>query len=111
MKAPFVPRKLVVNTILINIVGNIILWVAAVAYRIFNGDSMQAVNVNAGCMKVGYALLMINAAAFLIMLFNSVRSRQWIWLVASILSLLLLAYEAIFIWGIYGIALMALMDK
>jgi hypothetical protein len=100
-----------ITSIVLNLFGNIVLWVVAVAYRISEGDTIHVVSVQEGCMRVGYVLLSINALAFLIMLFNAARSRQWVWLIVSVLSLALLAYEALFIWGVYILALMAPMDK
>ncbi len=103
--------KLVVAATFLNLVGNVILWVAAVAFNIADGHTMQAVNVIAGCQGVGYILVTINALTFIVMLFRAARSRKWIWLIVSVLSLALLAYEALFIWGVYILALMAPMDK
>jgi hypothetical protein len=111
MSAPIVSTKLVVAATVLNLLGNIILWLAAVAYSISQGDNMRTVNVIAGCQGVGYVLLTINALFFIGMLFRAARLRKWLWLIVSILSLALLAYEALFIWGVYILALMAPVDK
>lgn len=111
MSAHFVSTKLVVAATLLNLLGNIVLWTAAVTYSISHGDSLRTVNVIAGCRGAGYILLTINALAFILMLFSAARSRKWVWLIVSILSLALLAYQAIFIWGVYILAVMAPMDK
>lgn len=111
MSARVLPTKLVAITTLLNVIGNLGLWAAVVAYRISHGDSMQSVNFNAGCMKIGYALLIINALAFVMLLYMAARSHQWLWLIAAILLLAGLAYEAIFIWFMYGVALMAPMGS
>lgn len=111
MSNSVLPTKLLVAATLLNLLGNVILWVVAVAFRIADGDTMQAVNVNTGCRAAGYVLLTINALAFITMLFRAARSRKWGWFIVSIISMAVLAYEALFIWGVYILALMAPMGS
>lgn len=111
MSARVPTMKLVVTTTLLNLIGNTVLWVSAVAYSISHGDNMRTVNVISGCKTIGYFIMVINVIVLLIMLFDAARLRKWSWLIVSILLLAFLACEALFIWGIYILALMAPMGS
>ena len=103
---PRVPVTSVVLATVINLLGNIVLWVAAMAYRFGNApwapeDELTLVKVIGLCRGAGYVLLLLNAAVLLFALYRAARARNWWWVVLLIVLHAVLAYEALSIHTLY----------
>jgi hypothetical protein len=100
------PMKLVLVTSIVNLAGNVGLWIAAVIYGYSHSDSSATVMTMKGCMYFGYLLLGFNTIALFVALFRAMRFTKWIWIVCLMMLLTALAYEAVLVWMFYGIAFM-----
>lgn len=105
------PTKLVVITSIVNLVGNVGLWVGAVIYRFLHAAEAQADDsrialVMEGCWYAGHLFIALSAFALLVAFFRAVRYRKWTWIIVSLILFAALAYEVVLIWMFYGIASM-----
>lgn len=97
------PMRSLIWAGLINVIGNVALWSAAIYWRFTHEDDQHNVDAIMRFMYVGYLLLLVNALVLFVVLVRSIRDRKWTWTALASILLLLLAYEAVFIRGLYAI--------
>lgn len=106
--------KIIIWSLLLNLIGNITLWLAAIVFNLAYADTARATmddsliaSVVIGCQRAGFVLVLVNGVVFLVELFRAIRFHKWALVAFLILLFAVLAYESFLIWTLYVFALIS----